>query len=241
MGRAIAERLANSRIVKKVTVVKKRIEKNPTDLKDIKQADYIIIAVKPQDIQILSKQIRDSLSDYTILVSIAAGVSIKKIEQMFKHKKIVRVMPNVGLTVGQGISAWKSSKAITATEKSRTIRLLDQISENFMVNDEKDIDKVTVISGSGPAYFFIFADAILTTAVKLGFSQVQAQRLVKKTFLAAAELQKNTDYPELIKKIASKKGTTEEALKVFRKKKLNKLVESAILAAYKRTKELNNA
>jgi pyrroline-5-carboxylate reductase len=237
MGQALVSALAKSKVVRKISVIKKGSKK---PLASLKNFDYVIIAVKPQDISNLAKQVRGFLDESTILISIAAGVSITKIQKEFNHDKVVRVMPNLGLTVSQGIAVWKAGKAVTAKEKSRIAKLLNQLSQNFMVTNEQAIDKATAISGSGPAYFFILAEAILSTAIKLGFNQSQAKQLVSKTFLSAAELQKDSDYSKLIEKIASKKGTTQAAIKVFQQKKFDKLVESAILSAYKRAKELNN-
>ncbi|MDP4000658.1 MAG: pyrroline-5-carboxylate reductase dimerization domain-containing protein [bacterium] len=238
MGQAISRVLAKAKSVKKLSVIKKD-SKVAVVINGIKKADYVIVAVKPQDVASLAEEVRGYLDETTTLISIVVGVSIQKLEKIFRHKKVVRAMPNLGLTVSQGIIAWRASKAVKLKEKSEINKFLNLIPESFMVNNEQDIDKVGAVSGSGPAYFFLLADAMCHSAVKLGLSKIQAERLVKKTFIAAAELQRTSDYSQLVKKIASKKGITEAAIKVFHKMKFDKTVESAIYAAHKRAKELN--
>ena len=204
----------------------------------LKDADAVILAVKPQDLAEAAKEIKDSISESAILVSVAAGVSIAKIKELFRRDKIVRVMPNIGLSVGQGISAWKSS-GLSAEETVKAREFLNDLSGNFEVDDEGLIDAVTAISGSGPAYFFAFAEALEKSARSLGLGEKESRALVEKTFDAAAALQKGTSYEELVKKVASKGGTTEAALRVFEKNGLLRTVEEATRAAYNRAKELN--
>ncbi|MDO8551957.1 MAG: pyrroline-5-carboxylate reductase [bacterium] len=204
----------------------------------LKDADVVILAVKPQDLAEAAKQYKSNVSANAILVSIAAGITLAKIEKLFDHKKIVRVMPNIGLSVGEGISAWKSS-GLSSDDEKNVRQLLNDISENFEANDEQEIDAVTAISGSGPAYFFVFAAALLKSAKALGLADKEARALVGKTFSAAAALQKGADYEDLIKRVASKGGTTEAALRVFEKNNLSGIVEEATKAAYDRSKELN--
>ncbi|MDP3965362.1 MAG: pyrroline-5-carboxylate reductase [bacterium] len=204
----------------------------------LKDASAVIIAIKPQDLVALAEEIRGRISGNSILVSVAAGVTIAKIKELFGHEKIVRVMPNIGLSVGQGISAWKSS-GLSAEETVKARKLLNDLSENFEVDDEGQIDAVTAISGSGPAYFFAFAEALEKAAGALGLDEKESRALVEKTFAAAASLQEGAGYGELIQKVASKGGTTEAALRVFEKNGLSRIVEDAARAAYKRAQELN--
>lgn len=206
-------------------------------LKSLDKADFFIIAVKPQDIAGLSTQLH--ISRQTILISIAAGIKIAKIQKLFRHEKVIRMMPSLGLSVGQGIAGWKA-KGLSAREKSNAAKLLNQITENFEVKKEPDIDAVTAISGSGPAYFFYFADALYRAAIQLGLDPDWARKLVKKTFLASAILQTDKDYQSLISQVKSKKGTTEAALKIFKKHRLDRIIEAAAKAAKQRAREIAN-
>lgn len=207
--------------------------------KPVASADIVIIAVKPQDVPELARQIVSYLQKNTIIISIAAGITIQKLGTLLHAKKIIRTMPNLGLAVGQGIMAWKSS-GLTPKDKEVSKKILDTICENFEVSLEQDINTVTAISGSGPAYFFYLAEQMMSSALKLGLKKEQAATLVRKTLLAAAELQTQGTYSELITKIASKKGTTEAALKIFHSKKADKIIAQAIQAAAGRAKELSH-
>jgi pyrroline-5-carboxylate reductase len=208
--------------------------------KNLDKADYVIVAVKPQDIPALANDIGKKINSSAILVSIAAGVKINKLQKLFGIKKVVRVMPNLGLLVGQGIAAWRSM-GLTKREKQKVKKLLNQLTSNFEVKKESDIDAVTAISGSGPAYFFYLAQALQKTAINLGLSLNMARKLVEKTFLAAAILQRGKNYQELIKQVTSKKGTTEAALKVLNKNHMDQIIEQAVKVAQKRAKELSHA
>lgn len=242
MGKAIAERLAQKHTVyifdhnpRKAKIPGTVFIKN---LKNISRADFVFIAVKPQDIAGLAGSV--SLADKTVLVSIAAGVALDKLGRLFSHKKLIRLMPNLGLAVGQGIAGWKAS-GLTPGEKSASVKLLDQVCENFEVGKESDINSITAVSGSGPAYFFYLADALYNSAKNLGLDPKMARRLVEKTFAASANLQAGEDYQKLTARVRSKKGTTDAALKVFDKLKMRTIITKAVAAAKKRAQELSHA
>lgn len=206
----------------------------------IKSFDFIVIAVKPQDLALLASEIEESLSKNTILVSIAAGLPVKKITSLFSHKKVIRMMPNLALSVGEGIAGWKSSWKLSGPEVKKVNSFFSAFTEHFPVKKESELDAITAISGSGPAYFFYLAASLEQAAKKLGFSPKQARSLVEKTFAGAALLQKGTEYKTLISRVASKKGTTEAAIKTFNNKKTDKIIEEAVKAAFKRAKELSH-
>ena len=123
---------------------------------NIQNYDVIFVAVKPQDMPGLALSVKSYLNENTLLISIAAGLPLKKLMVFFGHKKIVRLMPNLGLCVGQGIATWKSSGFLNESEKKMLRKILLTFTESFEVNKESEIDAVTAISGSGPAYFFIW-------------------------------------------------------------------------------------
>lgn len=244
MGQAIARALVSQKNPEKIIASDRKQSKvrgviADADFKTLPAANVIIIAVKPQDIALLAHQARGKIGGNAILVSIAAGVPIKKLSGLFQHNKIVRVMPNLGLAVGQGIAAWKSS-GLSATDKKKVKQVLNIITENFEVKNENLIDAVTAISGSGPAYFFFLAGALTSAGKKLGLTPAQSRLLVEKTLLASAVLQKGKGYAELIRMVRSKKGTTDAALKVFKKRFSEKIINQAVRAAYSRAKEMSN-
>ena len=227
----------NASIVEKVTI-QYGVESDQS-YNGLSKAEAIIIAVKPQDLETLAADVGAKISEQTILLSIVAGVTIEKIQKLFRHDKVVRVMPNMGLKVGEGIAAWKSSE-LSQSERERVNILLNDLSVNFEVNSEELIDAVTAISGSGPAYFFLLAQAMEKSAQVLGLDKNQARLLVEKTLFSAAALQKGASYEDLIKSIASKGGTTEAALKTFHSSGFEEMVEKAVRAAKKRSQELSN-
>lgn len=235
MGQAIKKALLSNAKNIKISIISR-----DADLESLKKADFIILAVKPKDIKEIAGQIQNKINSKSIIISILAGTKIKTISKLFGVKKIVRMMPNLGLSVGAGIAFWKKEGKFSAKENIAIKKFLNSICENFETKDEKVIDAVTAISGSGPAYFFLLADAMLKTARKLKLDENTSRKLVSQTFLASALLSQEADYQELIAKIASKNGTTEAALKVFKKEKFNVIVEKAIKAAHQRAQEISN-
>ncbi len=234
MGKAIAKTLSKDSSIKIFTV---DIDKK--DLSGIKKSDFIILAVKPQDaINAISELKKYGINKKTILLSIMAGFPIKKLFSLSGHKKIVRMMPNLGLSMGLGIAAWKK-EGLSSLETKKVKGFINKITENFEVKDEDVINKVTAISGSGPAYFILLADYLFKASKNLGLTLKESKILVEKTFLASALLSKESDYSMLINKITSKGGTTEAALKVFKKKNFDKTILEAVNSAYKRAKELS--
>lgn len=207
--------------------------------RQLDKADMVILAVKPQDFSLLAQTIKGRLRQHAILFSIAAGVTIGRIKNLFGHAKVVRVMPNLGLSVGQGIAAWKASVALTKNDLARARKVLDSVTDNFPVKDENMIDAVTAISGSGPAYFFFLANVLLEAGLTFGFKRAEARTLVEKTLLASAFLQNGADYEALIGKVASRKGTTEAALKVLKKHGADRIIKRAVRAAWRRARKLS--
>jgi pyrroline-5-carboxylate reductase len=240
MGKAIAKAILKKD--KKIVVF--GIDKDKSNIKNVIQkvgkADFVILATKPQDAKNAILEIKNYLNKKTIIISIMAGTSIKKLESLSGHKKIIRMMPNLGLSVGYGIAAWKGV-GISGPEKKKVKNFINKITENFEVKNEDTINKVTAISGSGPAYFFLLADCLIKACDNIGFNKDESKQLVEKTFSASAILSKEGNYSSLIKKVASKGGTTEAALDVFQKENFNKIVLKAVCAAYKRARELNQS
>jgi len=238
MGKAIAKAILKKD--KKIVVF--GIDKDKSNIKNVIQkvgkADFVILATKPQDAKNAILEIKNYLNKKTIIISIMAGTSIKKLESLSGHKKIIRMMPNLGLSVGYGIAAWKGV-GISRSEKKKVKNFINKITENFEVQNEDTINKVTAISGSGPAYFFLLADCLIKACASLGFNKNESRQLVEKTFSAAAILSREGNYSSLIKKVASKGGTTEAALDVFQKENFNRIVLKAVHTAYKRARELN--
>lgn len=205
--------------------------------------DVVILAVKPQSVASVLHEIGLATPRTTLVISIAAGIRVETIQKAFKDKvAVVRVMPNMPALVGEGMSAYCLGAHAAPSHQKITEAILGAIGEAVQVK-ESLIDLVTAISGSGPAYFFLLAEKMIESACELGMKADVAKKLVYQTAVgSAAVLKKTQEDPEvLIERVASKGGTTEAALKVFRQKGLGKVVGDAIEAALKRSKELERS
>lgn len=205
----------------------------------VADCDSVLIAVKPQGFDVL---VSDIDLNEKLVISIMAGVSVEKIQKGLGSMKVVRVMPNLPLKVGAAFSGWYASEDVSEDERASVSAILRSLGSEVEVDKEDDIDKITALSGSGPAYYYYLNRALRIKAVDMGFDEEQARKIADGTFLGAARLfEKNGDSSdELIKKISSKGGTTEVALNHLDETKFDKILGDAVEAAYKRAKELND-
>ena len=206
-----------------------------------KASDIVILAVKPQEVNAALLEISEFLDDSKLIISIAAGITIKKITKTVGSKvSIIRVMPNMPALINRGFSAISYSKGTKKELTEFATRIFGAIGDVVEVK-EKDLDAITAISGSGPAYYFYITEMLIKAGIKLGLKRDTATRAALKTALGSAELlEKMGEDPSVLrKKVTSKGGTTEAAFKVFKKKKLESIVLAGIKAAKKRSKELS--
>ena len=216
----------------------KHIYQSPTE--KIAEADLVVLAVKPQAFSGLAAEIKDFISPEQVVLSIMAGVSIDKIKQHLGLEKIIRAMPNIAAQIGEGMSVFTSSDAVTRIELVTVQNLLESTGKNLYVANEDLIDAGTAVSGSGPAYVLYFMEAMMQAGIELGFTKPQAEMLTYQTFKGIVEFFQNSpdDYRQLIDKIASKGGTTEAAIRFLDENKTNELIQKAVSKAYQRAKEL---
>ncbi|WP_300672868.1 pyrroline-5-carboxylate reductase [Soonwooa sp.] len=205
------------------------------------EADLIIIAVKPQDFQYVVEHLPFKIKENQMLLSIMAGVKIEKIQKAFNHKLVVRAMPNSPTLLGMGITGYTAAEGISFSQLINIERLLNSTGRSVYLEDEEQLDAVTALSGSGPAYFYYIIDAMIKAGIEMGIEENLSKLFVKQTMLGAYHLINNSDrsLEDLIKDVASKGGTTEAALKSFNESELKSTIEKGILAAEKRSKELN--
>jgi len=203
------------------------------------KSDIVILAVKPQDMSSVLGEVVEVIGS-KLIITIAAGIATKLIQAKTDAKRIIRAMPNMPALVGFGITAISPAKGTKKPDIKIADKIFSCVGETVDVS-EQQIDAVTAISGSGPAYFFLFMEKLIDQAISLGLNRQVAQRLVLQTALGATVLQNCTNkHPaKLRKQVTSKGGTTEAALKVFRQKGLEKIVKSAVSAAFKRSKQLS--
>lgn len=204
-------------------------------------SDVVILAVKPNMIQAVVEEVATSVDEGCLVISIAAGVPLAKIEGYFKKPvSLIRVMPNMPALVGSGMSAFSLGRHATGKHKKIAEGVLSAFSEIVQV-PEKMLDLVTAVSGSGPAYFFLLAEKLIEAAYEMGMKVDVAKKLVYQTAFGSGKVMiHGEEDPEiLIERVASKGGTTEAALKVFQKQGLGKVVRDAVKAAYKRSVEIS--
>lgn len=205
-------------------------------------ADLIILAVKPQDSPKLFEEIRGLVESSQVFISIMAGVRLETIERALGVNKIIRAMPNLPAQIGAGVTAFTSTDQVTRIELVMVQNLLNTTGKTLYVEKEDSIDAATAISGSGPAYVYYFMNAMIQAARQMGFSDSEAELLVAQTFTGAVDLYNKTDLSceGWIGKVASKGGTTEAALRIFRETALHEDIVAGAQAALQRARELGS-
>ena len=218
-----------------------QLAQNNTALID--SADVVVLSVKPQNMDALLEEIKGTLKESVLVISIAAGITTAKIAGTLGDVPIIRVMPNTPALVGEGASALFSKNA-PAESMAIALQLFNAVGKAVVVDSEDLIDAVTAVSGSGPAYFFLMMEEMIKTAEKLGLDADTAKELVLQTAKGAALLAEQADGrgetpAELRRKVTSPGGTTEAALKVFAEKQFSQLVTAALTTARDRGRELS--
>jgi pyrroline-5-carboxylate reductase len=224
----------------KLNVVDRQFNINTTNSNNslAKKCDVVIFAVKPQDLDIVIKELVLSLQG-KLVISICAGVTIQSLEQRLGKTPIIRGMPNMPAFISQGITAISLGKYTRAKHKKVALKIFSCIGETVEIK-EALMNAVTAISGSGPAYFFYLTQRLIETAQELGISQRIAQRLALKTALGSVMLLNRTKESARIlrERVTSKGGTTEAAFDVFKKRRLDHILACAFKSAAKRAKQL---
>jgi len=203
-------------------------------------AEVIVLAVKPQQMQAAVAPLAGTLSD-EVVVSIAAGTRVANlVEWLGGHPRIVRAMPNTPALIGEGITGLYAAPGLTEPERERAAQVLAAAGDTVWVEDENQIDAITAISGSGPAYVFYFIESLEAAARDLGFDADTARKLALQTFRGAALLASGS--PEspgsLREKVTSKGGTTEAALQSMSEAGVGDAIIRAARAAFARGQAL---
>lgn len=209
-------------------------------LEAVKIADVVILAVKPQDAKDVLSEIKGEIVGDKILLSIVAGLKIKAIAKALnKEGKIVRVMPNNPSLVGKGVSAISFGPEVDESLRLLIEKIFLGVGDVVVV-EESLMDGVTALSGSGPAYFYLFTKLLIESGHNIDLDKSLSQRLVLGTMIGAAVMANETgqDLDDLIKMVASPKGTTEAALNSFNESDLASVVNKAVKAAFDRSQEL---
>ena len=207
----------------------------------VEKTRVIILAVKPRDVSRVLKKTGENWRTGKLIISIAAGVTISFLEGKIKKKlPVIRAMPNIAGQIGAGITAVSAGR-LTGAGHIETAKNIFRVFGEVIEIEEADMDLVTALSGSGPAYFFLIMEALVEAGRSLGLEKTTAEKLVKETALGAAKLAKISSLSpaRLREKVTSPGGTTEAALRVFAKANIKGIVFKAIEAARSRAGQLS--
>jgi pyrroline-5-carboxylate reductase len=202
--------------------------------------DVLLLAVKPQQMREACAGLQDFLSQQ-LVISIAAGLRLVDLSRWLGgYGKLVRAMPNTPAMIGAGVTGLFALPGVSEAERLGSERVLQAVGSTLWVTDEAQIDAVTAISGSGPAYLFLFIEALEQAAAALGFDARQARQLAIETALGAAKLAAQSDeaVSVLRERVTSKGGTTEAALRIMEDQGVKKGIVAGALAANARSSEL---
>ncbi len=204
--------------------------------------DVVILAIKPQNSSEVLAGLNGCLKSGQVVLSIIAGTRIDTLCQRLNHQHIVRAMPNTPAQIGEGMSAWTATTEVTDQQKSWARSILDVMGKEIYFDDEKYLDMATAVSGSGPAYFFLFVDSLIESAIAIGLPPEVAEVMILQTMLGSGRLIQQTGKSpaELRRMVTSPGGTTAAALLQFEKGEFNNLVRQAVTAAFHRAKELGS-
>jgi pyrroline-5-carboxylate reductase len=204
----------------------------------VRDAGYVLFAVKPQDFSKAASGL--SLSAGATAMSIMAGITIGQIATALSTKAVVRAMPNTPAQIGEGMTVWTATADVSAAGREGAQRIFGALGKEAFVPDEKYLDMATALSGSGPAYVFLFIEALIDAGVHVGLSRDLATTAALQTVIGAARYaEKTSRHPaELRAQVTSPGGTTAEALRVLESGAFRSNVLEAVVAAYERARAL---
>jgi pyrroline-5-carboxylate reductase len=205
----------------------------------VKAADAVILAVKPQELVGVMRQISGALKSQ-LVISIAAGIGLESLCRHLEYRLVVRAMPNTAAQVGKGMTAWTSTGELSAPQFEMARSILAAMGGEQYFAEEKYIDMATAVSGSGPAYVFLFIESMIDAGVHIGLPRPIAGKLVIETIVGSADaMKKMALHPaELKNMVTSPGGTTTEALLSLESGGFRSLIINAVTAAYEKAKAL---
>ncbi len=208
----------------------------------VSNSDIIVFAVKPQQYAGMCAPISDLIREDHLIVSIMAGVSTRSIERMFAGRKtrVVRAMPNLPIHVGAGMAGVCKGQFAHEVDLLRAQRIFEAGGRAIVIDDESQMDAVTAVSGSGPAYFYYFVEAMIAAGQRAGLSKPQAEILAKQSCLGAARMMlESGESPQTLRaKVTSPGGTTQAAMEAMTQTQVFDHIVEGLLAAWKRSQEL---
>ncbi len=202
--------------------------------------DLVILSVKPQQLESVFKTLKDNIPQDALVLSIVAGATVELVSNGLNHESVVRAMPNTPAQIGEGITVWYPSKAVRTEQIELARQVLSAMGQEVEVNEEIYMDMATALSGTGPAYAFMFMEAMIDAGVHLGFSRKISEKLVLQTLSGSVDYyrHKKVHPAQLRNEVTSPGGTTAAALYHLERMGFRTAISRAIWAAYERSQEL---
>jgi pyrroline-5-carboxylate reductase len=213
---------------------------------DFSKNNVVVMAIKPQDFNVVAKSLSTKLKHATapgpLILSIAAGIRLKDMSRWLDHERCVRAMPNTPALIGKGITGLFADATVNASDRALVETICNAVGQAVWVKEEKLMDAVTAVSGSGPAYVFAFLEAMQSSGEKLGLDATTARKLAYATLEGASQLAHNSDEHAgiLRERVTSKGGTTAAALDILKQLDWHGALEKAIDAASQRGKVMGD-
>ena len=207
-----------------------------------RQAEVVVLSIKPQRLDNVLEGMRGAVQPQALVLSIVAGAPIAKIAAGLEHQAIVRAMPNTPAQIGEGITVWTESPQVSAEQHEMGRQILGALGDEIFMEEEYYLNMATALSGTGPAYVFLFMEAMVDAGVHLGFPRRVAEQLVAQTVRGSVDFYTRSDSPihlaHLRNQVTSPGGTSAAALYYLEKAGFRTAISRAVWAAYERSREL---
>ncbi len=216
------------------------VETTTDNRKAVEGASVVVLAVKPQSLSEVLDDLQSGIPEEALVVSIIAGANMTQMMDRLEHPAIVRAMPNTPGQVGAGVTVWTKSPAVTDTQREQARDLLGALGKEIEVEEEDYLDMATALSGTGPAYVFLFMEAMIDAGVHMGFPRRIAEELVFETIRGSLKYYEHSaSHPARLRnQVTSPGGTSAEAIYYLEKAGFRTGLARAIWAAYERSVEL---
>lgn len=208
----------------------------------MKSADIIILAVKPQVLPSVLAELKGKIPSNCLIFSIVAGIPIATIQKGLSHKAVIRSMPNTPAQISAGMTVWTASDEVSESQRSEARVILEARGNELFVENEDSLNMATAVSGTGPTYIFLLAEALVDAAVHLGFSRRDARLIVLETLLGSVKyaLQSDLHLAQLRNMVTSPGGTSAEAIYQLEKSGMRTILSKAVWAAYQKSRLLGS-
>ena len=206
----------------------------------VKSADLVILSVKPQVLPVVMSELKGKIPSGSLVFSIVAGMPITTIQRGLSHKAVIRSMPNTPAQISAGLTVWTGSEDVSDSQRVEARVILDAMGKELYVEHEDSLNMATAVSGTGPTYVFLLAEALIDAAVHLGFSRRDARMIVLETLKGSVDfaLQSDLHLAQLRNMVTSPGGTSAEAIYQLEKGGMRTILSKAVWAAYQKSRLL---